>query len=49
MLKRITVVCLLFILLFPNIYGRNKAEAATINNGTLMQYFEWYVPNDGNH
>src|ERR1700730_8045838 len=49
MLKRITVVCLLFILLFPNIYEGNKAEAATVNNGTLMQYFEWYAPNDGNH
>lgn len=49
MLKRITVVCLLFILLFPNIYEGNKAEAAKVNNGTLMQYFEWYAPNDGNH
>ncbi|MFD2673608.1 alpha-amylase [Marinicrinis sediminis] len=25
-----------------------KAEAAA-QNGTMMQYFEWYVPNDGNH
>lgn len=27
MLKRIMVVCLLFTLLFPNIYEGNKAEA----------------------
>ncbi|HAB32652.1 MAG TPA: alpha-amylase, partial [Exiguobacterium sp.] len=25
------------------------AVGATADNGTMMQYFEWYVPNDGNH
>jgi alpha-amylase len=47
LLKRVIAVCLLFALFSPNIYGENKANAATLNNGTLMQYFEWYVPNDG--
>lgn len=27
----------------------SKVYADTVNNGTLMQYFEWYAPNDGNH
>ena len=33
----------------PSIYDGSKAYADTVNNGTLMQYFEWYAPNDGNH
>ena len=24
------------------------AVGATADNGTMMQYFEWYLPNDGN-
>jgi alpha-amylase len=24
-------------------------QAATPDNQTMMQYFEWYLPNDGNH
>ncbi|MCT4799694.1 alpha-amylase, partial [Exiguobacterium profundum] len=29
--------------------GQPVAQAATPQNGTMMQYFEWYVPNDGQH
>lgn len=29
--------------------GQPVAQAATPQNGTMMQYFEWYVPNDGLH
>lgn len=47
MVKRILVVCLLFVPFLPDLYMKKKVEAATVQNGTLMQYFEWYVPNDG--
>lgn len=49
MFKRITIVGLSVVMFLPSIYGGSKAYADTVNNGTLMQYFEWYAPNDGNH
>ena len=48
MLKRIIVVGL-SVVLFYLVYMGSKVYADTVNNGTLMQYFEWYAPNDGNH
>lgn len=49
MFKRITIVGLSVFMFLPSIYEGSKAYADTVNNGTLMQYFEWYAPNDGNH
>lgn len=49
MFKKITIVGLSVVLFLPSIYGGSKVYADTINNGTLMQYFEWYAPSDGNH
>ena len=49
MFKRITIVGLSVVMFLPSIYDGSKAYADTVNNGTLMQYFEWYAPNDGNH
>ncbi len=49
MFKRITIVGLSVVMFLPSIYEGSKAYADTVNNGTLMQYFEWYSPNDGNH
>lgn len=37
---------LLFALIF--LLPHSAAAAASLN-GTLMQYFEWYMPNDGQH
>lgn len=37
-------------LLFALIFLLPHSAAAVANlNGTLMQYFEWYMPNDGQH
>nr|ABC54846.1 alpha-amylase [Bacillus sp. BDL-10] len=54
--KKITALALSVVMFLPSIYGgvaetvhKGKSPAADINNGTLMQYFEWYAPNDGNH
>ncbi|MBT2662100.1 alpha-amylase [Bacillus sp. ISL-45] len=43
------VLSLSIILLLSSIGTIERAGAATPNNGTLMQYFEWYLPNDGAH
>ena len=45
---KITIVGL-SVVLFYLVYMGSKVYADTINNGTLMQYFEWYAPSDGNH
>ena len=40
----------LLTLLFALIFLLPHSAAAAANlNGTLMQYFEWYMPNDGQH
>ncbi|BCB38517.1 hypothetical protein BCJMU51_3440 [Bacillus cereus] len=49
MFKKIAIVGLSVVLFLPSIYGGSKVYADTVNNGTLMQYFEWYAPSDGNH
>lgn len=49
MFKRVTIVGLSVVMFLPSIYEGSKAYADTVNNGTLMQYFEWYAPNDGDH
>ena len=37
----------------PTIFGKighsSMKEEITMENQTLMQYFEWYLPADGNH
>ena len=43
MFKRITIVGLSVVMFLPSIYDGSKAYADTVNNGTLMQYFEWYA------
>ncbi|MDA7026833.1 alpha-amylase [Bacillus sp. CLL-7-23] len=39
---------LLCLLLLSFVFPISKTSAAS-QNGTIMQYFEWYLPNDGHH
>ncbi|TXC93014.1 alpha-amylase [Metabacillus litoralis] len=45
-LKRLLIV-IIGVGLFATSIGTSSANAYT--NGTMMQYFEWYLPNDGGH
>ena len=42
-----SIIVIIIFLLFP--LGSEKFASAASTNGTMMQYFEWYLPNDGNH
>ncbi|MTH54758.1 alpha-amylase [Bacillus mangrovi] len=46
-MKRVAGLFLIFVLTFALILPAESIRAAT--NGTMMQYFEWYLPNDGQH
>jgi alpha-amylase len=46
LIKRL-VASLAIVGLFAGTLGITNASADT--NGTIMQYFEWYLPNDGQH
>src|SRR5690625_2245043 len=54
-LRRLYSILLCIILILPMMNGLSipKVEAATTEevpvNGTIMQYFEWYLPDDGEH
>ncbi|WP_338778016.1 alpha-amylase [Metabacillus sp. FJAT-52054] len=45
--RRITGFVLIFVLTFALLIPAQRSMAA--DNGTMMQYFEWYLPNDGQH
>ncbi|AZB44170.1 alpha-amylase [Bacillus sp. FJAT-42376] len=46
-LKRMIGIVFVFVLTFALILPAERSRAA--DNGTMMQYFEWYLPNDGQH
>ncbi|MBM7703847.1 alpha-amylase [Metabacillus iocasae] len=46
--KKLLSLVLSLLLVVLTFAPNNKAEAAA-TNGTMMQYFEWYLPNDGQH
>ena len=45
----LTLALVLSLTVSPSLGGGSEASAATARNGTMMQYFEWYLPNDGAH